>query len=350
MKLLITTYLDQEFLPILEEMFNTIEYAGMMQTGRVLTEKELVQAASDVDCILIEFDPLSRYVLKRCKNLKLIASVRGGARANIDVQAATEMGIPIIHVPGRNKDTVADFTMGLIIAVSRGIAKGHYLIKNHVITDNKRFDENGFCETDINWVGSTKEKFAYLQFKGPTLNGKRLGLIGYGAIGRETAKRALAFDMEVVAHDPYVKPANVKQDVNMVDLSELMKTSDFISIHVPITKGTIGMVNSDLLSLMKPDAYIINTARAVVMDYDKLIDMLQKRQIAGAALDVYPVEPLPEDHPLLELDNVVLTPHIGGCSFDPYERSYRMLTEDIRRFIDGEQPKHLYNADALSKK
>ncbi len=350
MKLLITTYLDERYLPILNEMFETIEYAGMMQTGRVLTEDELIQAGSDADCILLEFDPLTRYVLQNCKNLKLIASVRGGARANIDVRAATEMRIPIINVPGRNKDTVADFTMGLLIALSRGIAKGHHLIMNNVITDNKTFSENGFCETDINWVGSTEEKFAYLQFKGPTLNGKLLGLIGYGAIGRETAKRALAFDMKVLAFDPYVNPETVNENVTFVDLPELMKISDFISIHVPITKSTIGLVNSELLSLMKSDAYIINTARAVVMDYDKLIDMLQQGQIAGAALDVFPVEPLPENHPLLELDNVVLTPHIGGCSFDPYERSYRMLTEDMKRFMNGEQPEHIYNPDALITK
>jgi D-3-phosphoglycerate dehydrogenase / 2-oxoglutarate reductase len=347
MKLLITTYLDKNYLPVLEEMFDTIEIAGMMQTGRVLNEQELIQAGSDADCILVEFDPITRKVLENCSNLKVIASVRGGARANIDVDAANEMKIPILNVPGRNQDTVADFTLGLMLAVSRGIAKGHFEIKNRVITDNQDFSHNGFSPSDINWVGSTPEKFAYLQFKGPTLSGKRLGLIGYGAIGRETAKRALAFDMEIVAFDPFVDPALINQNITLVDLNELMETSDFISIHVPITKDTIGMIDADLLSLMKSNAYLINTARAVVIDYDKLIDMLQENQIAGAALDVFPIEPLPDNHPLLELDNVVLTPHIGGCSIDPYERSYRKLSEDLKRFLAGERPKRIYNPEAL---
>lgn len=347
MKIVVTTYIDNDNLKRLEEIFEIVECKGMMQLGRVLSEDELIESCYDADCILIEFDPLTRRVLESCKNLKVIASVRGGAKANIDVQAATEMNIPILFVPGRNQDTVADFTIGLLIAVSRSLARGHELIKSGIITDEKPFSSNGFCSTDINWVGSTKEKFAYLGFKGPTLSGKRLGLIGLGAIGRETAKRALAFDMEVVAYDPFVSKEAVDKNIKLMDLPYLMKTSDFISLHVPITKDTIGLVDAKLLSMMKPTAYLINTARAVIMDYEKLIDMLAKHEIAGAALDVFPIEPLPKDHPLLSLDNVVLTPHIAGCSFDPYDRSYACLLDDLKRFFSGEKPLCLYNPDVL---
>jgi len=330
-------------------LFSEITFAGMMELGRILTEDELADAIEDCDVVLIEFDPLTKKVLERAKKLKVIASVRGGAHANVDVDEASHRGIPIFNVPGRNQDTVADFTIGMILALSRGIAKGNLLIKNREITDDKTYVENGFCVTDVNWVGSTPEKFAYLQYKGPTLAGKTLGLVGFGAIGRETAKRALAFGMKVLAYDPFVKESAISSDVKLVELSELMASSDFISIHLPVNKGTLGIVSAEMLSKMKKTAYLINTARAAVMNYDKLIEMLQKNEIAGAALDVYPVEPLPNNHALLELDNVVLTPHIGGCSMDPYTRSYDKLFTELKLYLEGGMPKKVYNPEFVNQ-
>lgn len=321
----------------------------MTKLGRILTEDELAEAIEDCDVVLIEFDPLTKTVLDRAKKLKVIASVRGGVHANVDVDEATRRGIPIFNVPGRNQDTVADFTIGMVLALSRGIAKGNLLIKNRKITDDKTYVENGFCTTDVNWVGSTPEKFAYLQYKGPTLAGKTMGLVGFGAIGRETAKRALAFGMDVVAYDPFVKQSEISSEVKLIELSELMATADFISIHLPVNKGTLGIVSAEMLRKMKKTAYLINTARAAVMDYDKLIEMLQKDEIAGAALDVYPVEPLPNNHVLLELDNVVLTPHIGGCSMDPYARSYDKLFTELKLFLDGGMPEKVYNPEFIKQ-
>lgn len=347
MKLLVTTYMQEKYIDQFKEIFDEIKFVGMMDIQRVLSEEELIEVIGDVDAIVVEFDPLTRRVLEAAKNLKVIASVRGGAHANVDVKAATEMRIPILYVPGRNQDTVADFTMGMVIALSRGVAKAHHLIKNREITDDKTYVENGFCVTDVNWVGSTPEKFAYLQYKGPTLSGKTIGLVGLGAIGRETAKRALAFDMKVIAYDPFVKQESLQMDVTMVDLDTLMRTADFVSIHLPVNDGTRGLVSAEKLALMKKTAYFINNARAAVVDYDKLIDMLQKDEIKGAALDVYPVEPLPNNHPLLDLDNVVLTPHIAGCSLDPYDRSYVMLLEDLHSFFNGSAIKRLYNPDSM---
>lgn len=350
MKLVVTTYMGEPYIEKFRGLFDEIEFVGMTKIGRVLNEDELISSLEDADAVVVEFDPLTRRVLESCKKLKVIASVRGGAHANVDVQATIDLGIPMLFVPGRNKDTVADFTMGMLIAVARGLAKGHHLIKNRVITDAKNHVENGFCPVDINWVGSTPEKFAYLQYKGPTLSGKTLGIIGYGHIGKMMAQRALAFDMKVIAFDPFVAQQDVLQDVMMVDLDTLMSTADFITIHMPVNEGTRNLISAEKLSLMKPTAYMINAARAALMDYDKLIDMLQKREIAGAALDVYPVEPLPDDHPLLDLDNVVLTPHIAGCSLDPYERSYNYLLEDLANFFHGSPINHLYNPDSLKKK
>lgn len=349
MKLVVTTFMQDEYISEFKKIYDEVKFVGMTEMGRILTEDELIDVLVDADAIVVEFDPLTKRVLESAKKLKVIASVRGGAHANVDVAAATSLGIPILYVPGRNQDTVADFTIGMMVAISRGLAQGNHLIKSNVITDEKDYVQNGFCATDVNWVGSTPEKFAYLQYKGPTFSGKTLGLVGYGAIGREVAKRAVAFDMKVLAFDAFVKQENAGPGVTMVSLDEVMSQSDFVSLHLPVNDATRGIVSADKLAMMKKNAYLINNARAAIMDYDKLIDMLQKKEIAGAALDVYPVEPLPPTHPLLSLDNVCLTPHIAGCSYDPYDRSYTYLISDLKKFYAGEEPERVYNPDAMKK-
>jgi D-3-phosphoglycerate dehydrogenase len=345
MDLLVTTYIPDEYKESLENLFDSVEQVGMVDKGRVLTEEELISAIKGKDVLLVEFDPVTEKVLEEAEDLKLIASVRGGAKANIDVEAANKRSIPIVNCPGRNCDTVADFTMGLMLSLSRGIAKAHKQIKDELITDEKHYYENGFCKGDVNWVGDTSEKFAYLQYKGPTLANKRLGLLGYGAIAREVAKRALAANMNVVAYDPYVDQNTIEQDVELVSMEEVMSSSDFISIHLRVTPETRNMLGRKELEMMKENTYFINTARAAVVDYDVLIELLQENKIKGAAFDVYPEEPLPPGHPLINLDNVVLTPHIGGASLDPYQRSYKMLLEDIERFLDNKEFKRLYNPE-----
>ncbi len=345
MKLLVTTYIGSQYFEAIRGMFDEIVYEGMMKIGRVLTEDEMCEYIKDCDCLISEFDPVTAKVLESAKNLKLIASPRSGCHVTIDVDKANELGIPIIYVHGRTGNAVAEYAIGLMIAVSRHMARANMLIKTRQLTDDKCYTENGFCEADVNWVGSTKEKFAYLNFKGPIMEGRTLGLVGFGAIGREVAKRALSFNMKILAYDPFVKQEDVNMDVTMVDLPELMSNSDFVSLHLPVNDGTRGLVNAEVLSLMKPTAYLINTARAAIVDYDKIIDMLQKNEIAGAAFDVYPVEPLKDDSPLLDLDNVVLSPHIAGCTLDSYDTSYRTLSADMELFFAGEKPVHLFNEE-----
>lgn len=346
MRLLVTTFIVEEALKELKEIFAEVEEVGMRSTGRVLSEEEISKALKGFDALLVEFDPVTQKVLEENPDLKLIASVRGGPHANIDIKAATERGIPVLYCPGRNGDTVADFAMGLLISLSRGIVKGHVSITEGLITDELSHDKNGFCVNDVNWVGQTPEKFAYLHYKGPTLSGKTLGLLGFGAIAREMATRATAFGMKVLAYDPYVQESDAARfNARLRDLEEVIQSADFLSIHLPVTPETRGLVGRKELQLLKPTAYLINTARAAVMDYDVLIELLSAGKIAGAALDVYPVEPLPPGHPLLSLENVILTPHIAGASLDPYQRSYKMLIEDIQRFTKGEKCQRVYNKE-----
>ena len=253
-----------------------------------------------------------RLVLMRCAGFN-----------NVDLDKAAMYGIRVMRVPGYSPEAVAEHAMALALTANRRIHKAYVKVR-----------ENDFSLSGL--MG-----FNFYQ--------KTAGIVGTGKIGAAMARICRGFGMKVIAFDPFVKQEDVKQDVTMVDLDTLMSTSDFVSIHLPVNDGTRGIISAEKLALMKKSAYLINNARAAVLDYDKLIDMLQKKEIQGAALDVYPIEPLPHDHPLLDLDNVVLTPHIAGCSLDPYDRSYTMLLEDLDRFFKNEEPKRIYNPDSLKK-
>jgi phosphoglycerate dehydrogenase-like enzyme len=181
----------------------------------------------------------------------------------------------------------------------------------------------------------------YFHFRGPELGGKTLGIIGFGAVGAEVARRAVeGFGMRAVVYDPY---AEIPPPYRTVALSELLEQSDVVSLHCPPTKETIGMIGSRELERMKPSAYLVNTARAQIVDEQGLVDALERRVIAGAALDVYWEEPLPRDHPLLGLDNVTITPHIAGAADDVREHQAAMVLEDIARWQAGERPLRLAN-------
>jgi phosphoglycerate dehydrogenase-like enzyme len=179
------------------------------------------------------------------------------------------------------------------------------------------------------------------------LAGKKAGLVGLGAVGREVARRLQVFDVEILAHDPYVTVASAPA-VRLVSLDELLRNSDFVSIHCASTPETRGLIGTEQLALMKSTAFLINTARASIVDEAALTDALTTGRIAGAALDIFTIEPLPPHHPFLRLDNVVLTPHIGGAPADVIRRHSWTLTHDILRWQRGERPIHLLNPDVWS--
>lgn len=175
------------------------------------------------------------------------------------------------------------------------------------------------------------------------LYGKKLGIAGYGAIGREVAVRAKAFGMEILAYDPYIPKEKIETDgVQAVDLDTMLSQSDMISIHLPVLPQTKGIVNKDWFSKMKSTAYVINTARAAVIDQKDFVEALQNKQIAGAAIDVYWKEPVPANHPLLKMRNVVCTPHMAGLTTDVDGWSGTMMGEEILAYLKGEQRKYIW--------
>ena len=270
--------------------------------------------------------------------------VAKGTPATVDHDAIQEAGIELSYTPGRNRVAVAEFNMGLMIAAARnltlsstGLSRGEHVGEPM---------EDIYDVPDVKNVtfGPLDENHPFMDYGiGFELYGKKLGIAGYGAIGREVAVRAKAFGMEILAYDPYIPKEKIETDgVQAVDLDTMLSQSDMISIHLPVLPQTKGIVNKDWFSKMKSTAYVINTARAAVIDQKDFVEALQNKQIAGAAIDVYWKEPVPANHPLLKMRNVVCTPHMAGLTTDVDGWSGTMMGEEILAYLKGEQRKYIW--------
>ena len=276
---------------------------------------DIIKELETADVFLGHFAPLSEETLYYAKNLKLIGTCRGGLE-HIDVDAATKRNIPVIHVI-RNAEPVAEFTISLILNECRNIARSHEAIKKGL------------------WL----KTFPNSKFTTVLLE-QKVGLLGLGAIGKLVAKKLGNLGVKVIAHDPYVVKEELEQvgiSIELVSLKELFQEADIVSLHIRLSEKTEKLINMELLSLMKPNAYLINTARAGILDEDAIIKVLQERKIAGAALDVFWQEPIPTDHPLLNLENVTLTSHIAGDTIDAIPKAPKLLVNEIIEFLNHEK-------------
>lgn len=252
----------------------------------------------DAEVIITAFCPISKDLIEQMPNLKAICVARGGVE-NVDLEAATKAGIKVVNAAGRNANAVSDFTVGMMLSIARNIAQSHYNIK----------------------TGCPEKTLPNAQ-RIPDMEGKVVGLIGFGHIGRLVAKKLAGFDVQIQVYDPYLNVATLEgKKIKKTDLETLMRTSDFISVHARLSDDTYHMISEDEIALMKENAYFINTARAGLVDYDALYTALNDHLIAGAALDVFYEEPLPANSPWLKLDNVVLTGHMGGATADAQKKS-----------------------------
>lgn len=271
------------------------------------------------------FVPISKQALDYMPNLKIIGVSRAGVE-NVNVTEATKRGILVFNVEGRNAEAVSDFTIGLMLAECRNIARAHFAIKNG------RWRKEFF---NSDWI--------------PELKGKTIGIVGFGYIGRLVARKLSGFEVEKLVYDPYVDVNEIKEAGCIpVDKETLFRKSDFITLHARLTEENKNLVGEKEISLMKPTAYIINTARAGLVDQKALIDALRNKKIAGAALDVFWEEPLPRDSELLELDNVTLTSHLAGTTKEALTRSPELLAEDIQRFFKGNKARFIVNPSVLN--
>jgi D-3-phosphoglycerate dehydrogenase / 2-oxoglutarate reductase len=258
----------------------------------------------------VQFTPVSREFIESASRLKLIGVMRGGTE-NVDVEVATKRGICVMNTPGRNARAVAECALGLILSEIRNLARSHACLKSG------------------DWRRTFPNSDAI-----PELCGKTVGLVGFGAVGNLMAGYLAALGSSVIAFDPYFRgnPGAVK----LVDLETLLRQSDVVSIHARLTEESYHLIGRRELSWMKPSAILVNTARSGLVDEQALIEALSERKIMGAAIDVFDVEPLPADHPMLKLDNVTITPHLAGSSIDAFRNSPKMIAGHLERMLRGE--------------
>jgi D-3-phosphoglycerate dehydrogenase / 2-oxoglutarate reductase len=263
---------------------------------RPLVEDEMVKLVRGCAGLIVGVDPVTGQVLE-AGPLRVVVKY-GSGMDNIDVRAAEELGIRVSSTPGANARSVAELAVGLLLSLARNVVVHDRSIR------------------DASWRRIT----------GIELAGKRLGIVGYGAIGREVARIAHGLDMEVVAHDPLIDDA----DVPLVPLEELYATCDAVSLHLPLTAETRGLVGAEELAAMKPTAFLLNTARGGLVDEEALAEALRAGLLGGAALDGFVEEPL-GDSLLRGLDNVVLSPHAGAATLDAVRRTATRAVDQLLR-------------------
>ena len=259
----------------------------------------------DVICVMRERSPLPRNIIERLPNLKLIAST-GAGNASIDVAAAGERGIAVVHT-GYRSDPAIEFTWALILASAR-----------HIVTESNSVRSGGWQKT-----------------VGADLRGKTLGVLGLGRIGSEVARIGKAFGMNLIAWSQNMTPqAAEAAGATLVSKNQLFEQADILTIHLVLSSRTRGLIGAAELARMKPTARLINTSRGPIVEEQALISVLKNKQIAGAAIDVFDVEPLPPDHPFRALDNILATPHIAYVSQGLYKTFFEDTVSNIRKWLD----------------
>ena len=287
--------------------------------------EEIVRQVREADglvCLLTDW--IDAEVIAAGARLRVISTVAVGYD-NIDVAAATARRIPVCNTPGVLTEATADLTWALLMAAARRV------------TEAERYLRAG------RWRSWSPQLLL-----GQDVYGATLGLIGLGRIGQAVARRARGFDMRVLYHSATRKPEVERElGVGWADLEALLRESDFVSLHVPLTEETRNLIGARELALMKPTAVLINTARGQVVDQEALVATLQGGRLAAAGLDVFQVEPLAADDPLLSLENVVLLPHLGSASVATRRRMAMMAAENLVAGLRGERPPYLVNPEVL---
>ncbi len=332
-------YITAEFSPeALEELKKILEdeivYESWRETSNLyFKDEDLIQKIKEIgaEIFICEGDNVKKNVLENV-DLKIIGSTRGDPN-NIDLETATAKGIPVLFAPNRNTVSVAELTVGLILSLARKL----YSIERILHTENE-FEVNDFSDY-IRY---------YNEFKGFELQGKTVGIVGLGRIGFTVAKLLLPFRVKFLVHDPYVNPTRLNAiQGEEVDLNTLMTKSDIITVHCSPIDETDDMIGEEQIALMQKHSLFINTARASVVDEYALLDALKKKKIAGAALDVFSIEPVDQDNEFLELDNVIVTPHVGGDTFETNHRHAMMMVEGIKQILNKIIPENIKNPEVL---
>lgn len=287
---------------------------------RIYNAEQLAARVRDegADILVVEPDEVRGPVLEL--PLRAIGCTRGDPK-NVDVAGATAQGIPVLRTPGRNRDAVAELAVGLLLAVARRILPADADVRH-----------------GRTYAGGT---VPYQRYRAWELHGRTLGIVGLGQVGRAAKWRFEGLGLRVIAHDPYADDATHT-------LPDLLAEADVVSMHAPVTPETTNMIGADELAAMRDDAIYLNTARAQLHDTDALVDALVRGHLGGAGLDHFVGENLDLDHPLVGMDNVVLTPHIGGATYDTEANQARMIADGLVALLGGAKPENLANPEVLA--
>jgi D-3-phosphoglycerate dehydrogenase len=276
--------------------------------------------AEDADILIVEADFVDATVFEL--PLMAVAATRGDPN-NVDISAATAAGVPVIRTPGRNANAVAELTVGLLMALARRILPADRDVR----------------ELEVFRDGT----IPYQRFRGWEVAGRRAAIVGYGAVGRALEWRLRGLGLTVDSYDPYVEGAGR-------DLDAALRHADVVSVHAALTAETIGLFGEQQFSWMRPGAIFLNTARAQLHDMTALVAALESGHLGGAGLDHFDGEMLPAGHPFLSMDNVVLTPHIGGATTETEARGAQIVADDLELLLAGKAPLNVVNPEILDRR
>jgi D-3-phosphoglycerate dehydrogenase / 2-oxoglutarate reductase len=288
---------------------------------RIYSAEQLAERAAveNANVLVVESDSVSGPVFDI--PLQAVASTRGDPN-NVDVVAATKAGVPVLYTPGRNADAVAEMTVALLFGVTR-----------HLIT----------ADADVRAGQAFRDgTIPYQRFRAWEVAGQTVGLVGLGAVARALKWRLEGLGARVIAYDPYNEEATH-------NLEELLAEADIVSLHAPVTDETAGMIGAEQFAAMRDGVVFLNTARAQLHDTDALVDALRSGKVAAAGLDHFVGEWLPTDHPLASMPNVVLTPHIGGATWNTEARQAQIVADGLEALLSGRTPTHIVNPEVLGR-
>lgn len=277
----------------------------------------IVERLDGVEFLVVHKAPVARTVFEQGDDLEVVAAARGGVE-NVDLDAARDHGVTVLHAPGRNADAVGDYAVAFALAAHRRIPQF--------------VETTGRGEWDLTFdpAGLPRD-----------VTNLSVGIVGFGNVGRGVARRWAGFDPEILAYDPFVDDEAVRDHgAEPVTLDELLGSADIVSLHARLTEDTRHMVDADAFERMDEEGLLVNTARGGLIDTEALVAALESGAIGGAALDVFEKEPIPEGHPLLDLDNVWLSPHTAGSTRDAVYNGARIVASDLRAIVEGEEPAH----------